>query len=180
MVFGPGTGDPLAVINKAFAAGLNPTSPQALLKLTAVDVLPPFTLDASAAAGTVFEGGPATLPQNQPCGGGGCTTGVLASSLPPGSKIIYKDANGTAVVALIPPTGSVTGEGNIVIFGWDWFDAFPIGTADGGWQEVLDRAASIPRGSAIPTLSEWAMMIMFALLVLFGLWSLRRPSPRPA
>lgn len=158
IVCNQGDGDPLAVINEAFFGGFH---------MTAVSVSGPINITA-AADGTPFAGGPATLPVNNK------TTAVLASSLPDSAKIIYADANGNGVVVLIPPTGGLTGGGNIVILGWDWFDAVPIGAQDGGWNDLLKVAASITGTAAIPTLSEWALIVMAALLVLFGLRGLRR------
>lgn len=170
MVSNQGDGDPLAIINEAFAVGTKP----AAFHMTAVPVVGPITL-TGAADGTPFAGGPGTLPVNND------TTGVLASSLPDSAKIIYADANGNGVVVLIPSTGGVTGAGNIIILGWDWFDAVPIGSQDGGWNAVLATTAGITGGSAIPTLSEWAVIVMAALLALFGVRTLRRSQPnRPA
>jgi hypothetical protein len=129
----------------------------------AQSVTPPISITA-AAAGTPFEGGPATLPLNL-----SSVDAVLASSLPPEAVQIYTDAAGNSVVTQIPSQG-----GSIVILGWDWFDAAPLGSQDGGWLAVLGSAASIRGFDAIPTLSEWAMIAMAALLVLVGLAGLRR------
>jgi hypothetical protein len=82
-----------------------------------------------AAAGTQFAGGPATLPLND------ATSALPIASLPAGSKVIYDGSAGTATVALLP-----FGAGKIVYMGWDWFDAIPIGTLDGGWVPVLNEA----------------------------------------
>ena len=81
------------------------------------------TLDAVAALGTSFAGGPATLPHPS------ATTQLLG--LPLGASTIYTPA---VVVRL------TSGTGRIVYLGWDWFDAVPNGVQDGGWVEVLDRA----------------------------------------
>jgi hypothetical protein len=153
IVFAPRSGDPLAVINEAF--GFNMTAAQT--------TTPPISI-TPAAAGTPFEGGPATLPLNL-----SSVDAVLASSLPPEARIIYVDAAGNSVVTQIPSQG-----GSILILGWDWFDAAPLGGQDGGWLLVLDAAGSVRGFDAIPTLSEWAMIAMAALLVLVGLASLRR------
>jgi len=37
-----------------------------------------------------------------------------------------------AAVAVIP-----YGTGHIVVLGWDWFDAVPLGTLNGGWVDVF-------------------------------------------
>jgi exosortase sorting signal-containing protein len=161
IVCNQGDGDPLAIINKAFVG--------AGFVMTATPVTGPITI-TSAADGTSFAGGPATLPVNN------ATNAVLASSVPPSAKIIYADANGNGVVVLIPPSGGVTGGGNIVILGWDWFGAASAGgnEPDTDWDAVLKVAASITGTATIPTLSEWALIVMAALLVLFGFRGLRR------
>jgi hypothetical protein len=160
IMFDPGVGDPLAVLNGAFP-GFNLTSAGAAVGTIA---------KAPGAANTPFANGPATLPANL-----NAVDTVLASSLPGSptvpatSRIIYGDANGNAAVALIS-----YGSGNIVILGWDWFNAQPVGTQDGGWLEVLDTAADIEGTRPIPTLSEWAMIAMAGLLIALGLATLRR------
>jgi hypothetical protein len=161
IVFAPRSGDPLAILNEAFEFGMT----------AAQTTTPPISLTAEA-SGTPFEGGPATLPMNL-----SSVDAVLASSLPGGSRIIYADADGNGVVTQILYQG-----GNILILGWDWFDAAPLGAQDGGWLPVLDAAGSVRGINAIPTLSEWAMIAMAALLVLVGVASLgRRGGPlRPA
>ena len=153
MVFAPRSGDPLAIINEAFGFTLT----------AAPATTPPITLTA-AANGTPFAGGPATLPMNL-----NSVDAVKKSSLPPDAKVIYADAAGNSVVTLIPYQG-----GNIVILGWDWFDAAPAGSQDGGWLAVLDTAAGIVGFNAVPTLSEWAMIAMIAMLALVGLHTIRR------
>ena len=88
----------------------------------------PYTLDATGAAGTAFEGGPASIPELD------ATIPVTEASLPPGSKVIYR-SGANAAVAVIP-----VGSGRIIIIGWDWFNAPPKGTAvEGGWVDVLRR-----------------------------------------
>jgi hypothetical protein len=165
IVFDPGTGDPLAVLNEVF--GVKTFTFQLTSGGGAAS---PISLDAAGAAGTPFEGGPATLSINA-----NATDTVLPSSLPDGSRVIYRDANGNSAVTLIP-----VGGGNVVIMGWDWFDAKPGGSQDGGWLAVLDTAASIVATSPIPTLSEWAMMAMAGLLLALGVFTLRRPRPAGA
>jgi hypothetical protein len=159
LMVAPGSGDPLAVVNESFNSAF---------QMTATTVTGPITLNAAAANGTAFAGGPATLAVNN------ATTAVLASSLPPSARIIYADANGNSVVTLLPPDPSSTGNGNIVILGWDWFDAAPTGSQDGGWLAVLSRASRVQAGTSIPTLSEWAMIIMAAFLAFAGATHLRR------
>lgn len=82
-------------------------------------------------ASTAFEGGPASLPAQS------ATATLLVSSLPPGSRSFYQQVSQSneTWVADIPE-----GRGRIVYLGWDWYDAPPQGTMDGGWMEVLERA----------------------------------------
>ncbi|MGC3959474.1 MAG: M36 family metallopeptidase [Verrucomicrobiota bacterium] len=88
------------------------------------------SLRSGAAVGTAFDGGPATLPENSG------TYEWLRSSLPAGSLSIYQDSGALyTTVAMIP-----RGSGKIVFLAYDWFDAVPRGTQDGGWDEVLRRA----------------------------------------
>ena len=97
----------------------------------------PYTYYSSTASGTRFDSAtaPSSIPDNN------ATDLVWTSSLPAGAKVIYGDASGNGAVTLIP-----YGSGSIVILGWDWYDAAPTGTQDGGWVSVLDLA--IPSSSA--------------------------------
>lgn len=97
--------------------------------LTHTGVLPNSPL-TGAEAGTAFAGGPAELPRNN------LTSGILDSTLPPTATAIYASGGGVAV-ARIPFVG-----GRIIYLGWNWLDGFPIGTQDGGWLPVLERAIS--------------------------------------
>jgi hypothetical protein len=103
----------------------------------------------AAAAGTKFAGGPATLPWNDDTGG------LVSASLPAGSQVIY-ETNGIATVSL-----TQFGAGQILHLGWDWFDAKPAGSLDGGWLDVLGRGidqldtaapAAVPEPSSIALL----------------------------
>lgn len=165
LMFDPGDGDPLAVVNKAFPG----------FELTSAGPAVGTISKAPGAGGTVFENGPATLTVNL-----NATDTILASSLPTGgtgftatSSIIYADDNGNAVVAMI-----TVGGGHVVVLGWDWFDAAPVGTQDGGWLSVLDIASNDVTGTRpVPTLSEWAMIAMAALLMVTGVAAVRRRRP---
>ena len=89
----------------------------------------------AAAASTVFAAGPAGLQSHS------CTTMTTTSSLPAGSTAVYDYLN-TNALAIIP-----YGAGTIVLFGWDWYNAWPVGgfAGDGvGWIDVLDRAMLLP------------------------------------
>jgi hypothetical protein len=97
--------------------------------LVPVFVPGPFDLDPVASAGTFFEGGPASIPNNNG------TSMVDDASLPGGALNVYHDGAGESVVVVIPH-----GAGFIIFMGWDWFDAAPFGAQDGGWVDVLARA----------------------------------------
>jgi hypothetical protein len=85
----------------------------------------PFAINAAAAAGTSFQGGPASIPSLS------ATSITSGASLPLGSRQVY----GGSVVTVIP-----RGAGDIILIGWDWFDAAPTGAQDGGWVAVLKSA----------------------------------------
>jgi uncharacterized repeat protein (TIGR01451 family) len=88
------------------------------------------TLDNTAAAGTPYIGGPATLPWNSAVGA------VDAATLPGTAKNIYTSDSGTrAWVTFFSESA-----GQIALLGWDWYNAQPVGSADGGWIDVLDRS----------------------------------------
>jgi hypothetical protein len=93
------------------------------------------SLNTSDASGTPFEGGPSSMPTYS------ATYAVSGSTLPSDSKEIYIDSFSNSVLTVIS-----YGEGSIEIFGWDWFDASPTGSQDGGWIDVLDRALTLIEG----------------------------------
>lgn len=110
----------LEIVNDAFGYSLvSVASPTGTMALTA------------AADGTPFEGGAASLPDLS------ATDLVAAESLPAGAKVIYADDNGDAAVVVIK-----NGSGNIILLGWDWFDAMPVGEEDGGWLAVFEAAVN--------------------------------------
>lgn len=119
MVFRPDTG--LDCINNTF-----------FFSLASGGLSLPIALEPGF-AGTIFDGAPATLPNNN------AVSTVDDATLPAGSIVVYADANGDAAVVLIP-----FGQGWIALFGWDWFDAAPVGSQDGGWLDVLDRTCKLP------------------------------------
>lgn len=86
-------------------------------------------------AGTSFAGGPASLPANN------ATESLAAASLPGGAATMYADGANATVVAFN------YGDGEIVFLAWDWFDAQPVGTQDGGWLNVLTRAVAEVAGT---------------------------------
>jgi len=87
--------------------------------------------NSADAAGTAFEdSGPATLDA--------VNTVKVLDSLPTNAKSIYTDNSGNAALALLPE-----GSGQVVIMGWDWQEARPVGTQDGGWWSVLFQTVSM-------------------------------------
>jgi RTX calcium-binding nonapeptide repeat (4 copies) len=87
-----------------------------------------------AADGTEFEGGPSSLDDLS------AVLGLDSQSLPNGVKKIYKSGGATTVAYFR------FGDGEVVVLGWDWYDAQPLGTQDGGWLEVLGRTSSQVEG----------------------------------
>jgi subtilisin-like proprotein convertase family protein len=101
--------------------------------MTTINDVPPLSRNAAGTVGTPYENcGPPTLTSLSD------TYAVDTTSLPAGAKVIYEDTNNNAVVTLIP-----VGSGNIVILGWDWYDARPTGSQEGGWWPVLYKAARL-------------------------------------
>ncbi|MCR9200559.1 MAG: PKD domain-containing protein [Planctomycetaceae bacterium] len=92
---------------------------------------------AAGAAGTPFAGGPASIPNNNG------TYMWLTSSLPSSAQSAYEFGTSrvSSAVVSIPE-----GAGLINFLAYDWFDAAPRGSQNGGWLEVLDRAV----GTAAP------------------------------
>lgn len=84
-----------------------------------------------AAAGTPFGDDPSTLAALNG------SSVLLTASLPGGAVGIY--TNGTRSVVAVLPQGS----GRIVFLGWDWYNAAPVGTQNGGWLTVLQSAVSL-------------------------------------
>jgi hypothetical protein len=85
----------------------------------------------AAAGGTACAAGPLELPWNDG------TSFAVVGSLPPGALTLYGQETTPGA-----PAGAVVlipyGAGHIAFLGWDWFDAVPRGSQDGGWLEVLD------------------------------------------
>jgi hypothetical protein len=80
------------------------------------------------ASGTQFTNAPGSVVGNDG------TSTLWTESLPPGARSIY-EASGQSAVAIL-----YVGAGRIIFLGWDWFDAAPRGTQDGGWLAVLNSA----------------------------------------
>ena len=57
-----------------------------------------------------------------------------------GTKIIYHNTERLSDVAVAQ---FPLGEGSIVYFGWGWWNAYPVGTQDGGWLALLDETIEV-------------------------------------
>ena len=86
-------------------------------------------LKTAEAEGQGFGSGPSSLPVEN------ATAGVSESSLPTGGVAIYKEESNSCAVAKIP-----YGQGHVIIFAWDWYGAFPVGSHNDGWLVALDIA----------------------------------------
>lgn len=84
----------------------------------------------AAATGTRWASCPATISNLS------ATNRLDIDSLPVGAEAIYANGNQGWVVQI--PYGS----GEVIYFGWDWYNAQPLGSADGGWIEVLDKTVT--------------------------------------
>ncbi len=90
------------------------------------------TFNTTGAAGTLFANDAATLPDNSAVYGAS-----TIASLPAGARVMYTNgATGANVFAV------QYGQGQIVFLAWDWYNASPAGTANGGWLEVLRDSLS--------------------------------------
>ena len=82
------------------------------------------------AAGTAFEGGPASLPHLSG------TSLHPISALPADARVIYSAPSNAAVWYL------TYGAGSVVFLAYDWWDAAPLGMQESDWNQVLDRAVT--------------------------------------
>jgi hypothetical protein len=98
------------------------------------------SLNAGAAAGTNFAGGPATLPDLS------AVEGVDIASLPGGALNLYDDGSGNSSVFALD-----FGAGSYVYVGYDWFDG-----SDIDWDEVMDRAVNYQ--PAVPEPASLALL----------------------
>jgi hypothetical protein len=83
---------------------------------------------SSSANGTEFSNDPPEITEND------FTTQLLRSSLPDGALNIYTNDNASAVVLI------EHGSGLVLFLGWDWSNAKPAGSMNGGWLNVLESA----------------------------------------
>jgi uncharacterized repeat protein (TIGR01451 family) len=81
-----------------------------------------------AADGTEFADDAPSIPDNN------ATMVLSRTGLPGNALAIYTNFAGSAVV-LIP-----YGSGFVIYMGWDWYDAAPVGSQNGGWSGVLESA----------------------------------------
>ena len=101
----------------------------------------------SAAAGTLFAGGPSSLPSNN-------GTAALRN-LPSSATSVYRRSSDNTVVQFD------YGNGEIVYLGWDWFEARPGPGQDGGWLGILDMAikgAGASTGGPVPEPGTLALL----------------------
>lgn len=102
----------------------------------------------TGAAGTAFAGGPATLAPNE------LSLGFYLTALPIDATSIYTDAAGLSTVSLFQYGG-----GEIVHLGWDFNNAAPLGTEDGGWLSVLDNAVAEVSSNKVAEPGSLALML---------------------
>ncbi len=130
-------GDTLTLLNSVFG-----------FSLTSGGFANPWTLNAGNAAGTAFADGPASLPDNN------TVASVLTTSIPAGGLSLYESGARTSVFTI------AVGAGSITYLGWDWFSSLPApGSADGGWNAVLDSAVTTA-ASAVPEPSILGLMAL--------------------
>ncbi len=76
------------------------------------------------------------------------TDAWLTSGLPAGAVTLYSNGLGGSTVLAFQH-----GRGQVIMLGWDWYNAVPNGTQDGGWLQVLNSAISrtnnLPTGNVI-------------------------------
>lgn len=110
-----GYGNPAAFLNSVFG-----------FSVTSGSGAGPYAKTADATG--AFATAPASLPWNNG------TQGLSIGSLPAGSKVFYGDGS-TGVMIEIP-----YGSGSILFAGWDWYNAAPAGSLDGGWMSAYAAA----------------------------------------
>lgn len=160
-------GQRLVVIGSAFSVGgqrmgdfLNTVFGFSLSE-SGLSTVTSSTLTA-AAAGTEFAG---EAPSLTNFSGTSALTG-----LPGGSTSIY-ESGGASTVAIMP-----FGAGDIVYIGWDWFDAAPLGSEDGGWLSVLDTAVMGGGSAVVPEPSSLALLGMGSLSLLGCGWRRKKKT----
>jgi hypothetical protein len=123
------------------------------------------TLNAAAAAGTPFEGGPASLPDPS------ATELFLTSSLPGGALDLYNDGVDETSVFWV-----AQGAGRIGYLAFDWFED----PSPAEWEEVLGRMVSAVTGTpgtrpvGVPSLNAIGLLSLALLSLALGAVTLRR------
>lgn len=115
----------------------------------------------ATAAGTAFATAPATLSANNG------TYPISTASLPSGYQSLYTIGADTAVFT--------NATGNLVFLAYDWYDASPTGSQDGGWLAVLDGAVA----SAVPEPEALSLLALGGSALLLRRWrtqATRNPS----
>ena len=127
-----------------------------------------------AAAGTAFAGGPASLADNNATSGG-----VNTASLP-GAGVCAYDVGTECMVFQI-----AQGSGTIESLAYDYFNAAPNGTQDGGWLEALRLASGGtgggPGGPAlhpVPVMPMSGLVLLGLMLAATAAFTLRRSAKR--
>ena len=123
VMMGSNNGQPLDFLNSTFGFALQNAGSSSQAS----------ALSAEDAAETLFADNAGSLPWNN-----ATYTGVPINSLPEDAKAIYSYSgtnNATVFVVQV-------GQGQIVYIAYDWFNAAPVGSQDGGWLEVLRDALS--------------------------------------
>ncbi|MCP5149181.1 MAG: hypothetical protein H6983_11845 [Ectothiorhodospiraceae bacterium] len=100
----------------------------------------PTTFSRLEAARGHFDTVPSPLPRFS------ATRAVDISTLPPGAEALF--ANGNAAAAVLLPYG----RGHVVLLGWDWFSAAPVGAIDSGWLALLSAAVTVPPSGLVSAL----------------------------
>ena len=113
-------GEPTIYLNQIFTWSLS------LTEGSGSDINKTVNADSSGFTDCV-----STLPYNDD------VSGFAEESLPAGSITIYKSSDSVYVV-LMPYD-----QGTVIFLGWDWYNAEPIGSVDGGWLQVLYTAITL-------------------------------------
>lgn len=122
IMFEPTSGDVVDIMSEIFGQAID---------WRALD--PPFTLTDEGAC--VIPGLPSTLNDNSYVGNLDSNPSLLL----PGSISLYSGVD-PASYDEYDPTVAVKmpyGDGKIFVLGWDWYDAQPLGSQDGGWNALL-------------------------------------------
>ena len=114
IMFYPDSGDVIDFLNELFGWSLNTNGASE-------------PIDITEAGAILFPNESATLPALD------ATDSLDTNTLPVNSVSIYNgDGGNQTVVAKMP-----YGDGFVYFLGWDWYDAQPVGSQDGGWNHLL-------------------------------------------